>query len=107
VDGLRLTGGRTIKQGQPEVLVGGTWGALCMDESSSAAHTVICRHLGFSGEAALISAPMFNRSRLPFTVKVEECLGSKNLDDCTLGVDPSSCNPVLGVACNGELALQQ
>ncbi|XP_056441951.1 neurotrypsin [Gadus chalcogrammus] len=80
---VRLVGGETPREGRVEVFMSGTWGTVCDDGWTDRGAAVVCRQLGFSGEAKARVMAYFGEGSGPIHVDNVKCSGEeRSLADC-------------------------
>ncbi|XP_046753306.1 uncharacterized protein LOC124403977 isoform X4 [Diprion similis] len=74
---LRLSGGSNLLEGRVEVRHHGIWGTVCDDDFSDKAATVICRSLGYEGQATAIKNGAFGPGDGPIWLDEVFCSGNE------------------------------
>nr|XP_057917976.1 neurotrypsin isoform X1 [Doryrhamphus excisus] len=83
---LRLVGGEEDFEGRVEVFHSGRWGSVCDDQWDDRDAAVVCRQLGFSGEAKAWSWAHFGQGSGPIMLDAVSCTGNELfLDQCPHG----------------------
>ena len=105
---IRLVNGTNATEGTVEVCIGGRYGTVCDDYWDELNARVVCRQLGYSGEAIALKRAFFGSSpsRLIYLDNVR-CNGSEpSLLNCTsneVGMNNCDHSEDAGVRCNGML----
>ncbi|XP_041463878.1 neurotrypsin-like [Lytechinus variegatus] len=101
---IRLVDGASSNEGRVEVFYFGQWGTICDDGWSSADAQVVCRQLGYSGDAFARSAAYYGQGSGPILLDEVSCLGSEStLSECGhLGWGTNDCqhSEDAGVSCD-------
>ncbi|XP_056136474.1 neurotrypsin [Lampris incognitus] len=80
---LRLVGGENPKEGRVEIYLSGQWGTVCDDGWTDRDAEVVCRQLGYSGEAKARVMAYFGEGTGPIHVDNVKCSGEeRSLADC-------------------------
>ncbi|XP_076379231.1 uncharacterized protein LOC143259719 isoform X2 [Megalopta genalis] len=74
---IRLANGSTPLEGRVEVRHHGVWGTVCDDDFSKAAATVICRSLGYEGNAMVKKDGFFGPGEGPIWLDEVSCRGNE------------------------------
>ncbi|XP_078053179.1 uncharacterized protein LOC144478771 isoform X1 [Augochlora pura] len=74
---IRLVNGSTPLEGRVEVRHHGVWGTVCDDDFSKAAATVICRSLGYEGNAMVKKDGFFGPGKGPIWLDEVSCRGNE------------------------------
>ncbi|XP_063595019.1 uncharacterized protein LOC134771996 isoform X1 [Penaeus indicus] len=75
---LRLTGGPTKSQGRVEVNLAGKWGTVCDDDFDDYDAKVVCRMLGYQGDAVAHKNARFGRGSGPVWLDSLDCTGEES-----------------------------
>lgn len=79
---IRLVDGKDKYEGRVEVKYRGVWGTICDDDFGSDEAKVLCRQLGFEGEAMVIKS-RFGQGKGPIWLDQVKCVGNEtSIDDC-------------------------
>ncbi|KAG7313958.1 hypothetical protein KOW79_022454 [Hemibagrus wyckioides] len=101
---LRLVGGENEREGRVEILLAGQWGTICDDGWTDEDAEVVCRQLGYSGEAKARVMAYFGEGHGPIHVDNVKCTGSeRSLTDCIkqpIGSHNCRHSEDAGVICN-------
>lgn len=103
---LRLAGGSRSNNGRVEVQVDGQWGSLCHNGFDDFDAQVVCRMLGYEGEAISYKDSHFGPGRGPVWDLVLDCRGNEsNLQSCVVKFSDELCShdTTAGVACSNSL----
>ncbi|KAF7686757.1 neurotrypsin [Silurus meridionalis] len=80
---VRLVGGENEREGRVEILVAGQWGTICDDGWTDEDAEVVCRQLGYSGEAKARVMAYFGEGNGPIHIDNVKCTGAeRSLADC-------------------------
>ena len=106
---IRLVNGTNAAEGTVEVCIGGRYGTVCDDHWNELDARVVCRQLGYSGEAVALKRAFFGSSpSRPIYLDNVGCNGSEpSLLNCTaseVGVNNCDHSEDAGVRCNGMLS---
>ncbi|XP_019639400.1 PREDICTED: neurotrypsin-like [Branchiostoma belcheri] len=74
---LRLVNGTAPGEGRVELYFNGEWGTVCDDKWDDRDARVVCRNLGYRGEAYAISFGYFGRGAGPVLMDEVECSGGE------------------------------
>jgi len=105
---IRLVGGASNLEGRVEVYHNDQWGTICSDNWDVNAATVVCRQLGFYGDASAVTFAEFGTGSVSQPIWLDHvvCTGDENyITDCTHdGWGANSCHhwQDAGVTCSGE-----
>ncbi|XP_027030202.2 neurotrypsin isoform X1 [Tachysurus fulvidraco] len=101
---VRLVGGENESEGRVEILLAGQWGTICDDGWTDEDAEVVCRQLGYSGEAKARVMAYFGEGRGPIHVDSMKCTGAeRSLADCIkqpIGSHNCRHSEDAGVICN-------
>ncbi|XP_042873054.1 neurotrypsin-like isoform X2 [Penaeus japonicus] len=75
---LRLSGGPTKSQGRVEVKLAGKWGTVCDDDFDDYDAKVVCRMLGYQGDAVAHKNARFGRGSGPVWLDSLDCTGEES-----------------------------
>ena len=103
---IRLVNGTSATEGTVEVCIGGRYGTVCDDRWDELDARVVCRYLGYSGEAVPLKQAFFGGSpSRPIHLDNVRCNGSESsLLSCAsnpVGVNNCDHSEDAGVKCNG------
>ena len=106
---VRLVNGTNATEGTVEVCIGTRYGTVCDDHWDELDARVVCRQLGYSGEAVALKRAFFGSSpSRPIHLDDVGCNGSEpSLLNCTaneVGVNNCDHSEDAGVRCNGTLS---
>ncbi|XP_072190756.1 neurotrypsin isoform X1 [Excalfactoria chinensis] len=80
---IRLMDGENKKEGRVEIFFNGQWGTICDDGWSDKDAAVVCRQLGYKGQATARTMAYFGEGKGPIHVDNVKCTGSeRSLADC-------------------------
>ncbi|XP_066240409.1 neurotrypsin [Saccopteryx leptura] len=80
---IRLADGENEKEGRVEVFLGGQWGTVCDDGWTDADAAVVCRQLGYKGQARARTMAYFGEGKGPIHMDNVKCAGlERSLADC-------------------------
>ena len=107
---VRFVNGTNAAEGTVEVCIGGRYGTVCDDHWDELDATVVCRQLGYSGEAVALKRAFFGSSpSRPIHLDNVRCNGSESsLLNCTaneVGINNCDHSEDAGVRCNGTYNL--
>ncbi|TSO98570.1 Neurotrypsin [Bagarius yarrelli] len=101
---LRLVGGENEREGRVEILVAGQWGTICDDGWTDEDAEVVCRQLGYRGEAKARVMAYFGEGHGPIHFDNVKCTGAeRSLTDCIkqpIGSHNCRHSEDAGVICN-------
>ena len=105
---VRLVNGTNATEGTVEVCIGGRYGTVCDDYWDELDARVVCRQLGYSGEAVALKRAFFGSSpSRPIYLDNVRCNGSEpSLLNCTsneVGMNNCDHSEDAGVRCNSML----
>jgi len=105
---IRLVNGTNATDGTVEVCIGGRYGTVCDDRWDELDARVVCRDLGYSGDAVPLKQAFFGGSpSRPIHLDNVRCSGSEtSLLSCAanpVGVNNCDHSEDAGVKCNGML----
>ena len=105
---VRFVNGTNAAEGTVEVCIGGRYGTVCDDHWDELDARVVCRQLGYSGEAVALKRAFFGRSlSRPIYLDNVGCNGSEpSLLNCAaneVGINNCDHSEDAGVRCNGML----
>ena len=106
---IRLMNGSNATEGTVEVCNGTRYGTVCDDHWDELDARVVCRQLGYSGEAVALKRAFFGSSpSRPIHLDNVRCNGSESsLLNCTsnkVGINNCDHSEDAGVRCNGMLS---
>ena len=104
---VRLVNGYNATEGTVEVCIGERYGTVCDDHWDELDARVVCRQLGYSGEAVALKQAFFGSSpSRPIHLDNVGCNGSEpSLLNCTsneVGINNCDHSEDAGVRCNGR-----
>ena len=107
---IRLVNGSNATEGTVEVCNGTRYGTVCDDHWDELDARVVCRQLGYSGEAVALKRAFFGSSpSRPIYLDNVRCNGSEpSLFNCTaneVGINNCDHSEDAGVRCNGTYNL--
>ncbi|MGH0141401.1 UNVERIFIED_CONTAM: hypothetical protein FKN15_075276 [Acipenser sinensis] len=80
---VRLVDGESTREGRVEVLLGGEWGSVCDDGWTDDHAAVVCKQLGYTGEAKARSMAYFGEGKGPIHLDDVRCSGQESsLSEC-------------------------
>ncbi|KAK6487410.1 neurotrypsin-like isoform X1 [Huso huso] len=80
---VRLVDGESPREGRVEVLLGGEWGSVCDDGWTDDHAAVVCKQLGYMGEAKARSMAYFGEGEGPIHLDDVRCSGQESsLSEC-------------------------
>nr|XP_045609884.1 uncharacterized protein LOC123765380 [Procambarus clarkii] len=109
---VRLSNGPTVNSGRVEVKLSGQWGTICDDDFDDYEAKVICRMLGYHGDAVAHKAARYGQGTGPVWLDSMDCLGTETdlkqckksqpgASDCAHAEDASvTCYPIKRGAVN-------
>ncbi|XP_063956210.1 scavenger receptor cysteine-rich domain-containing group B protein-like [Lytechinus pictus] len=101
---IRLVDGASSNEGRVEVFYFGQWGTICDDRWGSTDARVVCRQLGYSGDALARKGAYYGQGSGPILLDEVSCLGSElTLSECVhLGWGTNDClhSKDAGVSCD-------
>ncbi|KAJ8030424.1 Neurotrypsin [Holothuria leucospilota] len=81
--GIRLVGGNSENEGRVEIYHNGIWGTVCDDSWDDNDAAVVCRELGFEGNAEAVSFAEFGQGTGQIWLDNVFCIGTESrLEDC-------------------------
>ncbi|XP_041464645.1 deleted in malignant brain tumors 1 protein-like isoform X2 [Lytechinus variegatus] len=112
---IRLVNGPTMNEGRVEIYYNGQWGTVCDDSWDDSDARVVCRQLGYSGDAVASSRATYGEGAGPIYLDDVLCGGGEaRLDECDnngWGINNCRHSEDAGVSCtiddgmNGEVRL--
>ncbi|XP_054754314.2 deleted in malignant brain tumors 1 protein-like [Lytechinus pictus] len=107
IDGrIRLVDGSSSNEGRVEIYYAGQWGTVCDDYWDDNDAMVVCRQLGYSGDALARTSAFYGQGSDPILLDDVSCSGSESrLDECSHnGWSSSNCghSEDAGVYCYDE-----
>ena len=90
--GVRLVGGTSELEGRVEIFHEGAWGTICDDSWDSMDAQVVCRQLGFLGQARALGSAHFGMGTGEIVMDNVQCVGTElTLRACDADIAEHNC----------------
>ncbi|XP_063956214.1 deleted in malignant brain tumors 1 protein-like isoform X3 [Lytechinus pictus] len=104
---IRLVNGPTMNEGRVEIYYNGQWGTVCDDSWDNSDARVVCRQLGYSGDAVARSRATYGEGTGPIYLDDVLCGGGEaRLDECDnsgWGIHNCGHSEDAGVYCSNDV----